>query len=199
MDDPTLHNLLGNLSAPPLDEVARQRALHRAGIAFANRHAATVSPQEGARWLKKVLLFGLAGVGGVLLCLSALQGRHPAGEPFSEGKLLAEMEALFPGQLDGVISSNGSISLDLAPTASDVKRGSSQPLALTLQRGRQIVRVLGYSGRKVCVNLGGRKHCLEPLVTGEGKVIVEGDDFLWTDARPIKVAGYKLEARTLAL
>ena len=199
MDDPTLHNLLSKLSVPPLDEAAREKALYRAEIAFVNRHAATITPQEGARWLKKVLWFSLAGVGVVLICLSALRGTRPPGEPFSEGKLLAEMEALFPGQLDGVITSDGNISLDLAPTASDVKRGPSQPLALTLQRGRQIVRVLGYSGRKVCVNIGGRKRCFEPLVTGEGKVIVEGDDFLWTDARPIKVAGYKLEARTLSL
>ena len=199
MDDPTLHNLLGKLSAPPLDEAAREKAFYRAGVAFANRHAATVPTQEGVKWLKKVLWFSLAGVGIVLICLSALRGTHPAGEPFPESKLLAEMEALFPGQLEGVISSEGNVSLDLAPIATDSKSGASQALALTFQHGRQIVRVLGYSGRKVCVNLGGRKRCLEPLITAGGKVIVEGDDFLWTDAHPIRVAGYKLEARTLTL
>ena len=199
MDDQTLHNLLGKLSVPLLEDVAREKARHRAEIAFANRVAAFVPAQERARWMRKALILGFVGIGVVLICLTALQRTRSAGEPFAERKLLAEMEALFPGQLDGVISSEGNVSLDLAPKASDSKSGASQPLALTLQRGRQIVRVLGYSGRKVCVNIGGRKRCLEPLVTGEGKVIVEGDDFLWTDARPIKVAGYKLEARTLAL
>jgi hypothetical protein len=199
MNDQTLHSLLGKLVVPPSDDAAREKARHRAGIAFANRHAAAVPAQEGTRWMK-ILSFGLAGVGVILICLCWLQGVRPAGEEsFSGGKLLAEMEALFPGQLDGVICSEGKVSLDLAPEASEVKSGPSQPLALTLQRGRQRVEVLGYSGRKVCVSLGGRKRCLEPLVTGEGKVIVAGDDFLWTNAHPIPVAGYRLEARTLSL
>ena len=155
-------------------------------------------PRHGLGW-RKALAFGVTAVGVVLVCICGLQTSDPAGENFPERKLLAEMEALFPGQLDGVISSGGNVSLDLALTASDVKKEALQPLAITFQRGKQIVRVLGYSGRRVCVNLAGRKRCLEPLVTAEGKVIVEGDDFLWTDARPMTVAGYKLEARTLSL
>ena len=199
MNDQSLHNLLGKLVAPPLEDAAREKARHGAEIAFANRSAVSLPIKKGARWMNRALALGLVGVGVVLICLSWAQRTRPAGESFSEGKLLAEMEALFPGQLDGVIRSGGNVSLDLASTASDVKGFPSQPLAMTLQRGKQIVRVLGYSGRKVCVNLGGRKRCLEPLVTGEGKVIVEGEDFLWTNAHPTQVAGYRLEARTLSL
>lgn len=198
MNESALRQILGRLSTPPLDDAAREKALYRAELAFANRSAspAPARRQEGTAWMKKALAMGFVAMG--IAGLVGLQMARPSGEPLAEGKLLAEMEALFPGQLDGVVSSGNDVSLELAPTASASTRGTPLPLALTFQRGQHVVRVLGYSGRKVCVNLGGRKRCMEPLVTAEGKVIVDGDDFLWTDAQPRPVAGYRLQASTLS-
>jgi len=199
MNDASLKKTLEKLVVPVPDDSAMGKARHRAEIAFANRytHSDLPSVQSHGRHWMATLCVGF--VSAVVICLGWFHLPASAMHEGSDRKLLAEMEALFPGQLDGVIATGNYVSLDLSPTAWTEAGRSSQPLAMTLKRGRQIVRVLGYSGRKVCVNLGGRKHCLEPLVTAEGKVIVEGDDFLWTNNRPVSVAGYKLEARTLTL
>ncbi|MDD5348673.1 MAG: hypothetical protein PHQ12_00550 [Chthoniobacteraceae bacterium] len=205
MNDKTLWETLRRLPVPPPDAAARDRARERAEIAFVNRASrsergrgeAGANPWRLA-WsaFSRAEAIGVACLAIVAMVCSAkyLAGR---GERGPDSRLLAEMEALFPGQLDGVISSGSSVHLALAPEWVRSGRPSLQPLAVTFQRGRQIVRVLGYSGRKVCVNLGGRERCLEPLVTGEGRVILEGENFLWSTAHPVLVAGYRVEARTL--
>jgi hypothetical protein len=68
-----------------------------------------------------------------------------------------------------------------------------------MREGTNTIRVLTYSGRKVCIEIGGRQECFEPLVTGEGTVILSGDHFVWSDKDPQRIAGYKVEARTIAL
>ena len=61
-------------------------------------------------------------------------------------------------------------------------------------------RRAGFGGcHLIEVQIGGHKRSFEPLITGDGKVIVQGDNFIWTDADPTLVAGYQLEARSLPL
>lgn len=189
-----LEKILKTLAVPQADPAIRERTLYRAGIALSHGGDGAPTPAERP-WRRWALLAGGAFAAAILVFAFARAGRP--GE-LEGGRLLAEMERLFPGQLEGVITSGDQVTLDLA-SAPSAPRAPSQRLALTFQRGRQIVRVLGYSGRKICVKLDGKPRCLEALATGDGKVVVEGDDFLWTDAQPAKVAGYRLEARLLSL
>ena len=190
MNDESLKRRLRGLAVPPVDEGAREKALQRSQIALANSHSLPVArPFPGWRW-------GLAPGLALLLGLLWFARPHAGPEPQPSAKVLAEMEALFPGQVDAVILQGNSVKLDL----SDTPEGSSQqPLVVTLRRGGQTVQVLAYSGRKVCVELGGRRECFEPLVTAEGKVILSGDDFVWEDNNPRPVAGYSVQARSLSL
>lgn len=193
MKDSTLHNLLGKLTIPPLKKAAQEKARYHAAIAFANRAAAEDGVLAACAWRKLALGLSLVSLVAIGFWAAPLL----RSEINTDARLLVEMESLFPGQLDGVICSNGNVDLDIAPETS--RPNPKQALALTLRRGKQIVRVLGFSGRKVCINLDGRKHCLEPLITGEGRIIVAGDDFVWTSAQSSKVAGYQMEARILSL
>lgn len=183
-----LDEFLKKLEVPSVIDAVKERALHRAQMAFANRGDAPM-PATAARWQIKALLTLCCAIVMLISILRLTGGQHSGT---SDMELLSQLESLFPGQLEGVIISGEAVDLDLSEAISAAD--GSQRLALTFRKGNQTVRVLGYSGRKVCVDLGGRKRCLEPLATADGKVIVEGEDFLWIDARSSPVAGYKMEA-----
>ncbi len=193
MKDTDLHRLMGKLTVPPLDEAAREKARYRAAVAFANSPATPAHEPSPIRWRK----YAAVAMAVLFIAMGLWVTLRPHSAPNADAQLLAEMEKLFPGQLDGVICSNGNVDLDIAQRTSGAN--SKQALALTLRRGKQIVRVLGFSGREVRVKLGGKLCALEPLVTGDGKIIVQGTDFVWTGSQPIHIAGYQLEARTLSL
>lgn len=190
MNNEQLNELLRSVTAPPVDPAAQEKAWYRAVLAFRSRPA---EPAPGRAWGRLVRLAGFAFAAVVLL--GAAVSHWNASARFPDLRLLTEVEALFPGQLNGVIASGGQIHLDVAAQAAPFP--ASQPLAVTLRRGRHEIKVLGYSGRKVCVNLDGHPRNFEPLATTDGQVIVEGDDFLWSKARPVRVAGYRLEAHSL--
>lgn len=190
MNNERLNELLLSVAAPPVDPAVQEKACHRATLAFRSRLA---EPASGRTWglFARLACFAFAAVA----LLGFAVWHYNSSAKFPDSRLLAEMEALFPGQLNGVIASGGEVHLDVAAQAAPFP--TFQPLAVTLRRGRHVVKVLGYSGRKVCVNLDGRPRCLEPLATPNGQVIVEGDDFLWSKARPVRVAGYRVEAHSL--
>jgi hypothetical protein len=193
MKNEHLQERLDQLAVPPLDKAAREKARYRAAVAFANPPATFAPKPSPIPWRK----YAATAMAVLSIALGLWVTLRPHSAPNHDAQLLAEMEKLFPGQLDGVICSNGNVDLDIAQGTS--RPNSKQALALTLRRGNQIVRVLGFSGREVRVKLGGKVCALEPLVTGEGKIIVQGDNFVWTGSRPLNVAGYQLEARTLSL
>jgi len=191
MNDETLRKKLQELAVPPVDEAAREKALYRARIAFQQPAGASDVQRRPLKWKRAV-----APVAAVVFGLLWFVRPHASTEPQPSAKLLTEMEALFPGQVDAVILKGDDVSLDLSATPAP---RSLQPLVVTLSRGSQTVQVLAYSGSKVCVQLDGRKECFETLVTAEGKVILSGDDFIWNDDTPRRVAGYRVQARSLSL
>jgi hypothetical protein len=120
---------------------------------------------------------------------------HPktADRPM-DPKLLSEVEALFPGQVEAVVRTGDEVSLALSEEPCP---GSSQKVAVTMKRGKQTVQALAFSGRKFCVDLGRNHECLEPLVTGDGKVILTGSQSAWSEDDPRPIDGYRVVAHTL--
>jgi len=220
VNDNPLREVLQRFQVPPPKEAARHKALTRAEIAYENRLNQTSGQlTDLAHEGSLRILFGGKGIGIACATLFLLwfalavvmdhgfrqrvfPGRAETGggkENRADAQLLAEMETLFQGQLQAVISRGNEVSLDLAATSSINAECSSQPLAVILRRGRRMIRVLGFSGREVCVLIDGRKECFEPLVNGDGKVFLVGRDFVWSGEHPTPVAGYKVEAHPLFL
>lgn len=220
MNDKSLREILHRVPVPPPDDAARENALARAEIAYANRLDQTFGqPTDAAYGGDLRMLLGAKRIGFACAMLflvwfaltvvmdhglrrRAFSGRSemPGGkENRADVQLLVEMETLFHGQLQAVISRRNEVSLDLSAAPSTNAEPSSQPLAVVLRRGRQMIRVLGFSGREVCVLIDGRKECFEPLVNGNGKVFLVGHDFIWNGDHPTPVAGYKVEAHPLFL
>ena len=204
MNDETLKRALEKLAAPVPDDAARERARHRAVTAFENRDAEsgkTATQHSPVPWFRLATLAAAAACIALALIFAVRfrNGSNSAGTANSDDRadvrLLAEMEALFPGQLDAVVANGEQISVELAQ---EPGTAPSQRLAITLQRGASTVRVLGYSGRRVCLALDGRRECFEPLLTADGQVILAGADFVWSRENPSPLAGYRVSARALA-
>lgn len=137
----------------------------------------------------------MAGGALAAIVLVVWVAERPKGEDsFAWQRTLQELEALFPGQVNAVIERDGQVDVELAEAHAG---GTGQPIVVEFVQGSRVLRVLSYSGRQVCVDLGGAKACFEPLVTAEGSVILSGEDFLWTSEHPVTREGYRVEARFL--
>jgi hypothetical protein len=193
MKDNDLQKRLRQLNTPAASESSRAKARHRALIAFQQKdsHQAEESPQPGLVW-KWSVVAGLIVIG----CLPFLiVHRHNAPENLANDReILQQMEKLFPNQLAAVIQKNGKTDLSLADSSS---LGSDQPVVVVFQRGKESIRVLSYSGHRVCLDLGGTSNCFEILETASGGVILESERGAWVASQHPVVDGYAVRAQTL--
>lgn len=199
--DDFLHRSLSGLAVPEPDPAACDRALHHATIAL--RAARPARPAADRRWM---LAAGVAAI-ILLLALGATLGlRRPDGERLpgltAERALLSQMEGLFGSQLDAVVErpdSGADIRLSTAAAADATRPSLAQPVLIQFQRASgAATRVLSYSGRAVCVTLGERRVCFEPLVTGRDEVLLLGDTFCLPPGKLSgRLNGYQVTARLL--
>jgi hypothetical protein len=193
MNDDVLRRRLHDLRAPEASASARERARHRALVAF--QQGGSVSAEEPAprgfdwSWCPALAL------ALVVTLLPFLFFPRPNPENLADDRqILQQMEKLFPNQINAVVEENGKV--DLSITESPVV-GADQPVLVIFQQGRETIRVLSYSGHRVCLMLGQKKNCLEVLATPTGNVILEGDDKVWVASDHPEIAGYAVRAQTL--
>jgi hypothetical protein len=193
MNDDDLQQKLRAFAAPaPGDtDTARERARHRALIAFSQ-------PGEAAAPKPRRALPGWAAAGALAtLVLAGVwfrpQPPAPAGGP-GDAAVLAQVGQLFPGRLVAVIEHGGEVKVALAR---EDRAASDQPLLVEFRRGDSLVRVFSYSGSHVCVDLGGRQACFDALIGGHGQVIVAGEDFVWTAQNGASADGWQITAKSL--
>ena len=196
MNDRDLKKQLSSVTVPVVNEAARERALHRATVALA-QPADTASADEGRpMWRASygwVAAFAVMLVAGLVM----IRPSQPAAvvNGGADLRTLAQVEGLFPGQLNAVIESDGGVRLDLAEASSP--GATDQPVLVQLEGGGHRLRVLSYSGRSVTIELKGTRFTFEALVTSDGGVVLVGDDFAWSSAQPKSLAGYKIQAHSL--
>ena len=192
MNERELKKHLAGLTLPKVNETRRDQALHRATVALAQLEASAVDES----YLRHRWTAGLACATGAALVSAFLMVVRPAPtEGSADLSTLAQVEALFPGQLNAVIERDGEVRLDLAGQASAV--ASEQPVLVQLERGGKRLRVLSYSGRSITLELKDERVTFEALVTSDGHVVLSGPDFVWSSAQPGLLAGYQVKARTL--
>lgn len=192
MTDQSLDKLLRGLQVPPPDDGARGKALDRALIALQHRgmpRSEPVASQLWKRWLWS------AGAVACALIVFLVAARSDKTNFAAQRSLLQQLELEFPGQLGAVIERGDDISLIIAERGAAAP--SDQPLVVTFRKLGRTIRVVSYSGREVCLSMDGRRLCFEMLLTDEGKVIVAGRDFLWSDQHRHRVAGYRVQAAPL--
>jgi len=192
MKDNALSRQLQRIVPPAANPLTRERARMRALAAF--RESDNAPEDVRLHWPAWLFAIGAAAA-VVMLALRWHAPSVPSPEPsFSNAALLAQMERSFPGELDAVIERGGQFKLALA---THTTRDSDQPLLVEFRRGNSVIRVLSFSGRHVCVDLGGAQACFEALVDERGNVIVAGEDFVGEGNQSIMSHGWKIVAQSL--
>jgi len=207
---------MGRLQVPQEDASARERALHRAAIALRQSGAATEFAADagdsvgemrdgfGAKW---AILGSLGALIGLVLAIGFWQTGGPLGTEAgttprigADEVLLGDIKALFGRQLNAVVEYAGKApDIRLSEEAEPGLGGQLQPVLIEFRRGGDFVRVLGFSGRSVCLQLAGHETCLEPLATGDGGVIITTKRFCWTPQdRNAQLYGFQISAQLLS-
>ncbi|MDD5261505.1 MAG: hypothetical protein PHD76_06605 [Methylacidiphilales bacterium] len=194
MKDDDLRRHLQKLKVPEVSESVRARARHRAVIAFQQDSS---MQQDDSAW--KGVIGRLCGAFALVLAVGLLPflffKHHPISENLaSDQQILLQVEKLFPGQVNAVVTENGKVDLSIAQSP---VIGSNQPVLIVFKRGSDTIRVLSYSGHRVCLMLGKTHSCFEILVTPTGSVILESENKVWLASEHPKVAGYSVRAQTL--
>jgi hypothetical protein len=107
-------------------------------------------------------------------------------------KVIKEMLAMFPNRVRAVVQDEHGLNLVLSDK-DDVPQ--STPLWVKVCDGKQCSAVVTFSGQEIQI---GRQE-VTVLADAQGKIILAGDDFLWSNGKPM-VAGndkLKIEAKTL--
>ena len=193
MTENELRRILSGLKIPTASNIARERARHRAALALGRTETAPNS--ERAVWFWRLTAGALAvALTGVLTWQAWLRPDAPREDTAADQKILKQMQALFPRQVNAVVDDNGKVDLSVAQSP---EVGSDQPIVVLFQRHGKMIRVLSYSGHKFCLPLDGHEHCFEILAAAAGGVILEEDDRAWLTAGAPEIAGYSVRAQTL--
>lgn len=198
MKNSDLKKALSVLPSPPINSASRERGLHRALIALGQPRTVTQESKPASRARPVLRMVMLACVGAVLASTFVLHERYqPSRGPLAESRVdvgaLIQMQALFRGQLNAVIEHDGEVRLDLAEGGQPTADG--QPVVVQLERGENRVRLVGYCGRIITLELDGAQLTFEALVTSDDEVILAGDAFAWSRTDPQMLAGYRVQAR----
>jgi hypothetical protein len=193
-DDDDLRRQLHKLSVPEASKSARAHARHRALIAFQQGGSMPLEEPLG-----KGFVWSWRGAVALALVLGLLPFLLPKDRANPENlandrEILQQVEKLFPNQVNAVVEVNGKVDLSIAQSP---VVGSNQPVLLVFKRGEESIRVLSYSGHRVCLMLGKARDCFEILATPTGGVILEGESQVWLASDQPHIAGYSLQAQTL--
>ncbi len=193
MKDDSLEKRLRFFKIPEASESGRARARHRALIAFQKPGMGGTERRETANWIGNWRTAG--GLVVVLGVVAFLLPFHRAPESSTDDRqMLGQMEQLFPNRINAVVEEKGKVNLAIADSDT---MGSGQPVVVVFQQGRDTIRVLSYSGHRVCLMLGQAERCIELLVTPTGGVILEDKDKAWLASDRPEIAGYSVQAKTL--
>ncbi len=162
-----------SIPVPPLSDSVRERARHRALIAF---RAQAVSPPElRASLFWRLLVGGSAAFALAVFCALFFLPQPVLTPNARETQLLAQMHDLFGSSLSALLESRGRVEIQ---SSSDHGQPADQPLLIEMVQGRRKTRVLAFSGRDIELPIGDRTVQVDPLVTGEGDVLLVGEDFI---------------------
>src|ERR1035441_5621913 len=144
---------------------------------------------------KPAFVLGVAAIClAVGFVLGSWKGQLPPGKDaqLAEArKYFRELDALFPNQLQAIVFDQQGPHLVLAPEANVP---ASPPLYLKICGPNGCQRFVTFSGQQIRVN----GDVCDVLVDHQGKVLVVGQETLWSDARgAVRSGPYQIEARAL--
>lgn len=182
------------LRIPAPSERAREDALEASLAELRMRRPDPDPEKPRAIWLRWPWLAMEASFVALAIAFGFAHWRSErADQDARDAHLFTEMATLFPGQLEAVVTRGDDVDLQLASAPGRI---SGEEVVVEFSRGREIVRVLACSGSRVCIDLTSRV-CFDVLTTGEGGVLISGEDFVWSVDRQVDVQGYRVAVHVL--
>jgi hypothetical protein len=151
---------------------------------------------QQARRLKVALRWSMAFAMACLLIGVALGWNHrrviSERQDLAEArKLVSELSALFPGQLQAIVMDNGQSQVLLSETP---MAGKGLPIFLRVCDEGGCERIITFSGQQVQVN---GRPC-DVLLDARGHVIVAGSHFVWSsESKQSRAGGVRITGRAL--
>lgn len=139
------------------------------------------------------LVWGLSvGTACLLLgiALGNWRGAKPANALLQNEKLVREVLAMFPNQVQAIIQDENGLRLALADEANVPQ---SQPLWLKVCNGERCRSILTFSGQTV--QIAGER--VEVLADARGGVMLVGDNFVWSSATAERKGQLRIQAQPL--
>jgi hypothetical protein len=156
-----------------------------------------VREKEPRHWLPR-LAWTLATVSACLLIGFMVGHWRGSKDALAENgllqneKVIKEMLAMFPNRVRAVVQDNHGLHLVLSDK-DDVP--TSTPLWVKICDGKNCSATVTFSGQQI--KLAGNN--LTVLADPQGKIILEGDDFLWSNEEPTLAGNDKLKIEAKAL
>ena len=137
------------------------------------RRAADISAAH--RYRRPALAWGLALATCLVIgfFLIPWRGANQANGLLQNGKLVSEVVALFPNQVQAIIQDEHGLRLSLADTPNVAQ---SQPLWIKICDGKKCRSIVTFSGQ--VVQIDGQR--VEALADASGGVMLVGEHFFWS-------------------
>ncbi|WP_050025799.1 hypothetical protein [Verrucomicrobium sp. BvORR034] len=191
--DEWMKKVLAGVQAGPADLRVKSEARRRALAAFGDDRPEPAQHATVQAWM--LISTVTVAVALVVLAVDALLVHEPKPGVSGNPQLLAEMERLFPRQLDAVIRDGDKVDVELFESPRDT--AVDQRILVTLyDKGRKI-EVFTYSGHEVCLERAGAHLCFTPLLTGDGAVLVVTDGSVMKSPNGAVLAGFQWSAQSL--
>lgn len=178
------------------DPQRKERAIAEALRAYRRAEVETPAAQPAGGWaaMGKGFALGACASLAVVMVLSGGELKPRAAAP-DELVMLGEMKQLFGGQLQGVVEAGGQI---LPVVSQSGAYNNAAPIVITLkQDDGKVIRVLCYSGSTVDIPVAGGKVSVSAYAQADGKILVEGGNFLWSADKTVGEPPARIEAKLL--
>ena len=177
---------------PLLKEHAIAEALYVYRMQQAEKHT---SHSIGGLFHIKPYLAGACAMLAIVVAFKMYPAQQSVHTGTSQAMVLSELQKTFGNQLEGVIKHKANYEPLISAQKDQFSNG--QPIVIVMKDGDKETRIITNSGNTLQLQMGDKNITISPSVTASGKVIVEGDNFLWKDGKTVGEAPYSIEAKPL--
>ena len=173
MNDSELNKLLNSAKVPERSTEHWEDFPGQVVRSLCSRRAAETTSAHPCR--RPALAWGLALAACLVIgfLLAPWRSANQANVLLQNGKLVSEVVAMFPNQVQAIIQDETGLHISLSETPNVPQ---SQPLWIKLCDGKQCRWIVTFSGQVVQIN----GQSVEALADASGGVMLAGENFFWS-------------------
>lgn len=199
MRNEELRAILKSAQTPRGSETRKVQLIEKARLAFLHQPSIEERTRVSRRWipltaLSSVAVVALIYVGVITDADGPNSSSNGWGERIIQSRaLVSQVSQVFPNGVQSIVLSNEEteiVPIEGTPTSNDL-------VVIEFEKEGQQFRVIARSGEVVKLLIGSKVRSIEPMVTGEGRIIVTSEDDAWRGDSESKLYGYSVRAERL--